>query len=201
MSTTAIFFELLIIGLQAGGWICLVGLSFGIPEISDAQREMLGDYSELASLAVVACSYSLGLVIDRGADTVLHFLTPLKALLRIPFVAKARERILSERTPDCRLRIAFREGKATEFLLYFRSRLRVLRGTTVNAAIYTIAIPVFLVSRGVGVTLVVGGALFGVIVTLGIFAATGILEAAYDFRQFELSVLLKADSDSGADSK
>ena len=74
MATTAIFAEILIIGLQAGVWLALLVASIFGTEFVPIQG--LGDWQYLIILFVVAIAYVLGILIDRAADTV--FLVVLK---------------------------------------------------------------------------------------------------------------------------
>ena len=68
MTTTAIFAEILIIGLQASVWLALFVIwSFRV-EVGRIDLSPLKDWSALITVFVVASAYTLGVAIDRLSD-------------------------------------------------------------------------------------------------------------------------------------
>ena len=121
MTTTAVFAEVLVIGLQAVVWITLALAAFIDPSPAFAAMER---WTALATLLILAAAYVLGVVIDRLADSLA------KGLVR------------PNRSPGegVRSRAARRDilrggGPLATFLEYQRSRIRLTRGTALNLVI------------------------------------------------------------------
>jgi len=141
MNTTAIFAEILVIGLQAVVWLSLVILSIsGVPSVDrQALGEVLPKWTALLVLFSTVIAYSLGIIIDRIADSLFH---------RLDLGIRAR-RVRSSLPSPARMRLhilAQNEGMA-RFLDYIRSRLRIARSTCLNVMLITLAAAVFLVTR------------------------------------------------------
>lgn len=114
MSTTAIFVEILIVGLQAFVWLALL---LGVDKIVHL-LEALKEYAALISMLVVALAYVIGIFVDRIAD---NFYKIFRYESETPApVGLMRLRIMKES-----------EGMA-KFLEYQRSRLRIARATAFN---------------------------------------------------------------------
>ena len=135
MTTTAIFAEILIIGLEATTWLCvLVAAIFGTRWIPWAKLE---NWETPISLFVLAFAYALGIIVDRVADSLFD---PLDRRLRtgrddkspLPPVPEMRLCVLAEG-----------EGMAT-FLDYVRSRVRVARSTAFNLFLLTLSVIILL---------------------------------------------------------
>lgn len=130
MSTTAIFAEILIIGLQATVWIALLVLSF-LPKGS-INPGALDGWEALTTVFVLAAAYTLGIVVDRIADS---------AYGRLRKIWDKEEKGKGKRKknlPDVsimRLRVMEKEDGKARFIDYQRSRLRVARATVLNVAL------------------------------------------------------------------
>lgn len=120
MSTTSLFVEILIVGLEALIWLGLLvntgwDLSLCV-EILKGWKE----YSALITTLLLALAYVLGIFVDRVADSFYKiFRYSSKEPLAVP-VGKMRLRIMKDS-----------EGMA-KFLDYQRSRLRIARATVFN---------------------------------------------------------------------
>ena len=91
MATTAIFAEILIIGLEAVVWLALLVASIFGTDIVPIQG--LKDWQYLIILFVVAIAYVLGILVDRVADT---------AFLGVLRVRKEFTKIRKELTKRCK---------------------------------------------------------------------------------------------------
>jgi hypothetical protein len=129
VTTTAIFAEILVAGIGAVIWIVLIALAIAKPQKADlAGLEHMKEWATLITTIVLALSYGLGTVVDRAADSLFKVLVGKsgsdQALLRLQVLARG--------------------DKVTDFVEYIRSRIRVSRSTTLNLAVTTVVMPVFL---------------------------------------------------------
>ncbi len=120
MNTTAVFTELLVIGLQAVAWIALAAASF--LDFGSAMSALRG-WETLVTIVVLAIAYVLGVVVDRIADSLLGPLRNRASQRDPEQVGRARMHILRSASP------------LSSFLEYQRSRMRLMRGTTFNLAV------------------------------------------------------------------
>lgn len=142
MTTTAVFAEILVVGLQAAAWIALAVLAvFGT---SWVDLEAVDKWATLVTILVLATAYVLGIVVDRMADSLVHAVIRLRARGETRKARKTENGVASEFQRK-RLEVLHRasEGMA-KFLDYQRSRLRVARGTIFNALCATAALFAFL---------------------------------------------------------
>lgn len=117
MATTALFAELLVVGLQAEAWLVLLALTLlGTPTLP---WEQLEKWSVLVTLSAVAVAYVLGIVVDRLADGIVESVLPRRPRSRAS-------------VPHKRLTVLMHSAALSGFLDYQRSRLRVARGTAAN---------------------------------------------------------------------
>jgi len=120
MSTTSLFVEILIIGLQALIWlVLLVGVGWDLDSSLNLLKE-LKEYAALVTILLIATAYVLGIFVDRAADS---------------FYEKFR--YSSKKSPvvpmgEMRLRIMKESEGMAKFLEYQRSRLRIARATVFN---------------------------------------------------------------------
>ena len=158
MATTAIFAEILIIGLQAGAWLALLAASILGTESVSIQN--LKEWQTFLILPGVAIAYVLGILVDRVADTI--FVTTMKLKrnannfmakrkwgfvkwkLNIKFIKKGKDK-----TPfrKMRLKILMQNDGVAKFIDYQRSRLRIARATAFNLPFIIITGIVFLFTR------------------------------------------------------
>src|SRR2546427_1690924 len=67
MATTALFVEILIIGLETAVWLCLLILTYVGPVNVDPQG--LKEWSTLLTALALAAAYVLGILVDRASDS------------------------------------------------------------------------------------------------------------------------------------
>ena len=133
MSTTALFVEILIIGLEAIVWI---GLSLSLVWDPRLFLNMLMEYkaySPLLTIFLMAFAYVIGIFIDRVADNGYKLFRHRGDGALPAQVGKMRLRIMHES-----------EGMA-KFLDYQRSRLRIARATCLNVSITVLVAAVWLI--------------------------------------------------------
>lgn len=160
MNTTAVFAEILVIGLQATVWLSFAALTLtGVSWIDRETIRELTDWSALIAALALGLAYTLGIAIDRVADSLLH-----------PFDRSIRDRRLPPdlpSVPKMRLEVLARHDKVAEFLDYIRSRMRIARSTVLNLALTTVAAALFLAVRtAVGACAIVAVVLAGLALTL-----------------------------------
>jgi hypothetical protein len=137
MATTAIFAEILIVGLQATVWVALLVITILGPRQIDLAK--LTDWSTLITAFVLAIAYTLGIVVDRVTDSVFD-----------PWDQAVRKDNLSASLPSVhrmRLCIMSEGAGVAAFLDYVRSRVRIARSTAFNVALIISAAILLQVTR------------------------------------------------------
>ncbi len=125
MKTTAIFAELLIVGLQAIVWLIFAGLVFfEVSTIDTTLFDTLKSWAALITIFVLSLSYVIGIIIDRVADSLFSH---VDKKLREKYLVKSNQSVA-----DMRLYIMSKNEGVTDFLDYVRSRLRLARSTVLN---------------------------------------------------------------------
>jgi len=157
MSTTDLFVELIIIGMGAAIWLLLLIFSaFGYDWVPLEKV-----FSLAALIPFLSVVYVLGIVIDRIADTLFGKLWESSLLKK---VYRQGEQYLNDR----RL-IYIHPGRLGNLLEYGRSRLRICRGWTLNAAFILVSLNIFIWTRVAGNYWRVRLSIFGSLL-LGLFA-------------------------------
>lgn len=131
MNTTALFVEILVIGAGAVMWITLLLLSFF--GYSWASLDKL--FSIPALLPAVAIVYVLGIITDRVSD--ILFDKFLLESVRAKYYRDTKQYFDDRRT------ILVTSEHLTRLLEYGRSRLRIVRGWTVNFLLLLISLNIF----------------------------------------------------------
>jgi hypothetical protein len=153
MTTTAVFAEMLVAGIEAMVWIALIVLAIAQPCEADIQRlAPLKDWVALITAILLAIAYGLGAVIDRVSDSLFDWrinkwVTTLLANNERAWKETESEEEARKKKAHIRwlrLQVLARGDDVTEFMDYTRSRFRVARATTINLALTTIAIEAFL---------------------------------------------------------
>jgi hypothetical protein len=135
MTTTAIFAEIIVVGLQCVAWILVLVLGlFGTDWIDPAQ---LRAWAALATIVVVAAAYAVGVIVDRLADDLFLAAIALGRRLRGEGSGSTAETLKSVTDERLDLQLMrFTVADASEglgrFLDYQRARIRVARATTFN---------------------------------------------------------------------
>ena len=183
MSTTTVFVELLITGIQASVWVMMLVITIAGYERIINLLPQLEKWISLVSIIVFAFWYSLGIIIDRLANIFSMIFRPGALLLKNSWI---RQKTYSATKDVRRIKILASEKSISQLLEYLLSRLRIVRATTLNMILITISCLIMFVSRcnsfGCESTL------NAVLVTLGIgsillvatFLMLGMLEIGYD---------------------
>ncbi len=185
MSTTLLFAELLIIGLQATIWLFLLVVDiWGYRWLSNLQTIGLSDWQTVIVVLALSFVYVLGIVFDRIADLVF---------------SSWDKRIRNQIIPNPHLPVAvmrFELGKDNEYLNrqfeYTRSRMRIARASSINFGLTTLLAIVFVLVHLQGNPAQVGYLLFAVLVGIALVSAT-----LYTWRKLEHTYfgLVKANYD------
>jgi hypothetical protein len=160
MTTTLLFAELLIIGLEGGIWLSFFLLSiFGV---SNLEKFLLifKDWQLIAITIFLPLLYVIGIIIDRTADQLF----------------RTRERKIEQEiigdldvSPSVmRFSLGTQNDILNQQLEYSRTRLRIVRASSINFLLIALSISTFLLTRVmtipssvlwgyVGLTLILGG--------------------------------------------
>jgi hypothetical protein len=139
MSTTALFIELLITGVQAAIWLilfilCLLGFDWINPE-------RLKGFEAPLAVALLSIFYPAGVFIDNLADRLFR-----------PWELKIREAYNLKKTQTAlTLLMQTKDQSLASHFAYIRSRIRISRSSAFNFALMTIAGVTFTASRLRGV--------------------------------------------------
>jgi 8-oxo-dGTP pyrophosphatase MutT (NUDIX family) len=132
MATTALFVELLVVGLQAEAWLILLTVTLLGPFPMPWDR--LEKWTALLTIVAVGVAYVLGIIVDRLADVVTEF------------ALRPGDR-QTQSVPRMRLRVMKESEALAAFLDYQRSRVRIARGTVANLALGGPVLLLFLASK------------------------------------------------------
>jgi len=134
VATTAVFAEILIVGLEAAAWLAL--LILGVLGRSGVDVHGLKGWDALVTIVVVAGVYALGIVVDRISDSLGRWLESTSFGKRFDtYVDLKGDGVLPEDTREKRFAVMQSGGGMAQFLEYQRSRLRVARASFVNLAL------------------------------------------------------------------
>jgi hypothetical protein len=139
MSTTALFVELLVIGLETLIWLALLVSSlFGLDWVSHMGTafEKAGVF---ATVAMVSLAYLVGIIVDEICDSLIE-----------PWATRIRSSVQEEDQPemwDMQAYVFTHSEEATAQLGYMRSRLRILRSSIFNIALIGVFALIFLWTR------------------------------------------------------
>jgi 8-oxo-dGTP pyrophosphatase MutT (NUDIX family) len=135
MATTAIFAEILIVGLQVEAWLVLVVLDVFGDEWIDTHSH--ADFAALLTVVVLAAAYILGILFDRVADSLFSTIEWTRAgvWLNRVFGQCSQSLRAPRKVSIMRLTVMKDGGAIGSFLDYQRSRMRIARGTALNLAI------------------------------------------------------------------
>lgn len=128
MATTALFVEILVIGIQANVWVVLAFVY-----LTGITPDFPSGWKDAVTVFALAESYTLGIVIDRIADSAYV------AVFR-PKEKDGKEKDRKVPFSTMRLRILKENEQLAGFLDYQRSRLRIARATVFNCVLVVIAV-------------------------------------------------------------
>ena len=138
MATTAVFAEILIVGLEVEAWILVAVLAVSGTDWIDTGDA--ADFAGLVLVVVLALAYVLGILVDRLADTFIDWVEDRdrgksikKRLMKHPEFEKPAD------VAPMRMMVMHESEGMTRFLDYQRSRWRITRATIVNLAVLGVA--------------------------------------------------------------
>lgn len=134
MNTTAFFVEILVIGIQSSIWVALMVAALLGYDWFPAAKPFLDSWSGLLTIVIMALCYTLGIVVDRLADAIFTIVSPKQLLLKSVRIRKMTELMHN----DVRMVVLAKEGGVSPFLDYVRSRVRIIRATTLNIILIAI---------------------------------------------------------------
>jgi hypothetical protein len=128
MNTTTLFAEILIIGIQSLIWVAMIILSiFGYNWINPLKPD-LKDWISIVAIFLLSTGYTIGIIVDRVAYLFFEMLKPYKFLLKFRFVKNWAENA----TINQIMNVYIKEKSALTLIQYIRSKLRIIRATTIN---------------------------------------------------------------------
>ena len=138
MATTAVFAEILIIGLEVEAWMFLAAVAlFGTDWLDAADST---NFAGLLVIVVLSLAYVLGILVDRLADTFIDWVEDRdrgksikKRLMKHPEFETPAD------VAPMRMMVMHESEGMTRFLDYQRSRWRITRATIVNLALLGVA--------------------------------------------------------------
>ena len=140
MSTTLLFVELLIIGIQSCVWILLIFLNiYGLSWFKAFFALNIKDWQSIILLISLAFVYTLGVVVDRIAD-----------ILFSRWNEKIKKNVFSsawDKLGVMRFAVTKENEKLDRQLEYTRSRMRIARGSVLNIGLSTFFLTIFIVFR------------------------------------------------------
>lgn len=129
MATTALFAEVLIIGIQGITWMMLIALSFlGHSWITDFGT-LLKEFTAITTILLLAVFYAVGIIIDRCLIAFTRLYNPSKLIRSISWVEKKARETFNE---ENMVLIYSQEGTLELNQTYLASRLRIVRATFFN---------------------------------------------------------------------
>lgn len=184
MSTTSIVAEILIAGLQALGWVTGVVLTvFGTGWVP---VEAGSGWVPLLTVLAIAIAYTLGVIVNRVADTFLGWLRGEPGF--------GRER----------LRVLELDSAVSRFIEFQRSQLRVARATAVNTACGLVAWTLFILvrtdvagsARGAGA--LVAGELLALVLLVSAYASHHWISESHERRVRDVLDMVDAENQGPA---
>jgi hypothetical protein len=146
VATTAVFAEILIIGLQVEAWLALALFSVFGTEWVDVTAA--NEFAGLATILVLALAYVLGIVVDRLADTLFDAFERNERGKRVKQrLSKNANLSKPASVATMRMRVMHESEGMIRFLDYQRSRWRILRATVLNLALAAPGAALFLLLR------------------------------------------------------
>lgn len=139
MNTTLLFIELLIIGLEGWIWIILILLSIFPMTDLNGTLSALKDWQAFVYSAVLALTYVVGVIIDRVADRSFRWVEKR--------VGKNIVGDLAEPISVLRFSLGTQNDFLNQQLDYTRTRLRIVRASTLNFPMIAFSLCVFISRR------------------------------------------------------
>lgn len=145
MSTTLIFAELVIIGLEVALWLCILALNvFGYKWLQNIKVVQVTDWQALVMMGLLSLIYVLGILFDRVADS-----------LFLRWDIRLRDKLLSGYAVPIgvmRFEVCKHNKHLNQQFEYTRSRMRIARASSLNFGLITLLIVIFIFTRLEGVS-------------------------------------------------
>ena len=124
METTVLYAELIIIGLETSMWLAMFSIHWGGSQIKDILQYTIEKLP--AAIMLLGILYIIGLIFDRIVD-----------VLYDKFEKKQREKSGLAASTSM---IVWKKAGQESYFLYSRSRIRILRASTINVPLITIGV-------------------------------------------------------------
>jgi len=129
MATTALFVEILVVGMEALVWVTLIILALGGGSSVKWVLNALDQQSAMMTPMVLGLAYVLGVLMDRAADSLLHKIDKkVHGAIKHPASVSVM-----------RFTVQMESPATAAFLDYVRSRLRISRTTSLNLILIILA--------------------------------------------------------------
>lgn len=128
MNTTVLFVEQIIIGFQGALWIVLFIAAIVERGKMTTWLCELKDWSTLITIIVVACIYSLGVILDRVFHGLANLINFRKRLTIFKFIKKRSKAAHN----DDLVKVYTKVGVLTPYFQYIVGRTRISRATMFN---------------------------------------------------------------------
>ena len=140
MATTALFVELIVIGIQGSLWVLVLLLAFTNIGTWSGLLGALVKWNTVTAVLSVALFYSFGIILDRLFHVMADAIRLSRWLVKFQWV----ERRIRSHTTDNVIEIYHYAGILSSFYQYIVSRWRIARATFFNAALAVVALEIFL---------------------------------------------------------
>lgn len=140
MTTTVLFIEHLITGLQSFIWLLL--LTFSITGYSWFRFDLFKGFELFISFIALAIIYPIGIFIDNIADDLFK-----KWSLKIRDKIMSKEKVEYESLTVMKILYHSNDDFLKNYLGYIRTRIRISRSTALNFLIITILSVIFTITR------------------------------------------------------
>jgi 8-oxo-dGTP pyrophosphatase MutT (NUDIX family) len=146
MNTTAVFIEILVIGIEAGISVILLVLAiFGTGWL---KADLANGWQSFASFLMLSVAYALGIVVDRVADSLYKWFRERTTIgCRLAFWVGKPYEGKPESVRTMRLHVMEQDDGKAKFLDYQRTRLRIARATVLNLIVLLPVATSFLLAR------------------------------------------------------
>jgi hypothetical protein len=171
MKTTALFAEVLVVGLVGLVWLVLLlmilpGLNVNVGEL----LKLLSKHSFLSGVLLTALAYCFGVMIDRIADIIFDDWDHRR-------IRKKHFDVKEVKFTVARMKILHRGGDDVDFLHYQRSRIRIARASVLNFILIALTASILLFEKSAqGASMVL---LLGFVLTLATLYSWHSISRAY----------------------
>lgn len=198
MATTALFVEILIVGLEAAVWLVLLGLTLaGSPAPGWSELEKYAkaykDWATLVTAGVLGAAYVVGIIVDRLAETAHRWFEGTRPGTLINWYCGRGSHWYGfpARVAEMRLAVMNESEGIAGFLDYQRSRVRIVRATVVNVALALLFAGTYVAGLPKGVPMLWSVLAPGLLLLAASVYASEQIHAAYLERLSDAYCLLK----------